>query len=1487
MKTISPRFNPLYLVVAAAVMSSAPPVAAQSVWNATNGVSANTNWSTAANWLPIGVPGASSNVLFIDRGGVASPGIINNVVDASTTVQQLAYRQTNGVHNTLIAPGVTLTVSNSIATTNLLAGTDNTASPTTLIVTNTISGSGGTLAITSTNIGSALVVRQITGGGAGSHLEVLDMSGLDKFSASLGNLWVGVFPGSTTTRPQGALFLARTNIISLLAVGTKLAPSLDVGDTGGSPDVNNTLALGITNNIAADTIVIGNQRSTSSLIFNPAFTNANTPSLFLRGHTGSRVTTFNLGDNSSATANIGSVTVGTADFSGGTIDAMVDSMTLGDGQPITGAGTGTSRGTLTMTAGAFNVNTLEAGFQNNTGVTAANTGTVNVNGGTLTVNTSLRLAKYGGSGGLSTGTLNITNGTVQASNIVAGGGASAINMSAGKLVLTNTIGSPASPLSSLSLYNGPTLQLPAFSGTTPVVVTNLVSDNSGIINVSALPALGGYPAQFPLISYQGSGSGVTFPTVTLPGTFAGYISNDSSSTVWIVITNGPSLAAALWGGGINNLWDTNTLNWTNNGAAVKYRDLDVLTFDDTAKTNNINVTATFIPAAWVQNNNTLNYTFSGVGSISGGSSLLKNGAASVTLAQSGGDNFTGGITINQGTVILDDANSAISGGLTIALGATLQIGNNDANGALPAGALHNDGTLVFNRANNVLVSSVIPGSGALVQNGSGTLTLSAVNTYTGNTLVNAGTLALTNTGSISGSAQVNVTGARLDVSGVSGVTSLSSLNLNNASLTVAVGYLQTNLLVNSLSMGGAGNAVNVSSLPPIASYPTTVTLVQSAGPISGFNMSPGSLPPGYTGSVAQSGDGTAVLLTLSSGPFGVRPVVFWTGADALNNVNTNWSDASNWQLPGAPAAPDSVIFNDTATAVNGSSLSTAGGGPSALIPDNFNNIVDRNFTVASLTYTNKGNTYHNTALTNGATLTVTNFLTIGALDTLSVGQQESVNISGGGAALNVNNTNASLQVWLGASGAVSSQATLDLSALDNFTANLNRLAVGACTVNNAVNRPGGILYLARTNTINCVFQTTTAEAGSTTGNSALLIGDCNQNQGPASFIYLGQGNTISADTIGVARQKTTASLLFNPIYANVLPYPSVTFKGFSSSVVSIFDVGDGIGNTGTTAGTGTMDLSGGIVTASVNTLNVGRASGGVSGVGTTTGNLVFDAGTITAATVNVGLQPTTGSKIGVGNLTLNTNSTIGASANLIVSGALNLGVNVGDVGAASTAGTLNINGGTVQANNILAGANGAQSTINLTAGALIITGTAGSPAAPLTTLSLSGGTTLQLNVSGGANVTNIVAATVTTSGTTTLKIGSLNGVTTGVTYPLISYTGADPFSGLSPAQLPSGYTGSLVDDTARGIVGLTLTVVPPTQPPRITSIRVSGTTLTLSATNGQSGGRFVLLGTTNVALPLSQWTPVLTNTFDGSGNLNLSTNIINPAVPQRFYLLSE
>ena len=76
-------------------------------------------------------------------------------------------------------------------------------------------------------------------------------------------------------------------------------------------------------------------------------------------------------------------------------------------------------------------------------------------------------------------------------------------------------------------------------------------------------------------------------------------------------------------------------------------------------------------------------------------------------------------------------------------------------------------------------------------------------------------------------------------------------------------------------------------------------------------------------------------------------------------------------------------------------------------------------------------------------------------------------------------------------------------------------------------------------------------------------------------------------------------------------------------------------------------------------------------------------------------------------------------------------------------------------------------------------------------------------------------------------------------------------------------------------------------PGQTTGIAVHGKSLTITSTNGVPNGTFTLLESTNLLRPASQWIPVLTNTFNASGNLNLTTNVINPGAPDEFYMIEQ
>jgi autotransporter-associated beta strand protein len=167
---------------------------------------------------------------------------------------------------------------------------------------------------------------------------------------------------------------------------------------------------------------------------------------------------------------------------------------------------------------------------------------------------------------------------------------------------------------------------------------------------------------------------------------------------------------------------------------------------------------------------------------------------------------------------------------------------------------------------------------------------------------------------------------------------------------------------------------------------------------------------------------------------------------------------------------------------------------------------------------------------------------------------------------------------------------------------------------------------------------------------------------------------------------------------------------------------------------------------------------------------------------------------------------------------------------------------------------------------------------------LNGITLMKLNRNAATNDVMSVGGKLTYDGTLSLTnlSGTLAATDTFKLFNAASYSGG--FGSITPATPGTGLAWNTINLTVNGTIGIVSTLVPT---PRITGISLSGTTLTITATNGPLSGRYVLLQSTNMAMPLNQWAPVLTNNFDGSGNLNLSTNIVNPKNTQAFYILSQ
>ena len=107
----------------------------------------------------------------------------------------------------------------------------------------------------------------------------------------------------------------------------------------------------------------------------------------------------------------------------------------------------------------------------------------------------------------------------------------------------------------------------------------------------------------------------------------------------------------------------------------------------------------------------------------------------------------------------------------------MQFGNGGTGGNLPANnqPITDNGNLALNLSNNVMVQNAISGTGNFRQNGSGVVSLTASNSYTGATVVNAGSLMVDNYigggGSLSNApgATIGGTGTNVGPLNVSGI----------------------------------------------------------------------------------------------------------------------------------------------------------------------------------------------------------------------------------------------------------------------------------------------------------------------------------------------------------------------------------------------------------------------------------------------------------------------------------------------------------------------------------------------------------------------------------------------------------------------------------------------------------------------------------------------------------------------------------------------
>ncbi|MDB6155909.1 MAG: transporter, partial [Chthoniobacteraceae bacterium] len=234
------------------------------------------------------------------------------------------------------------------------------------------------------------------------------------------------------------------------------------------------------------------------------------------------------------------------------------------------------------------------------------------------------------------------------------------------------------------------------------VAGNLTLGASSVLNFPAGDTFT-LSTDYTIATYTGTLTGTFGIVPTLPAGFSLSYGTLANSSIKLISTS----PTDTWNGTVNGKWDTTTANWK---TAALYTNGHRALFDDTAAgTKSVVITGGDVTPSRVTVDTAGNYTITGTAgnAIIGTAMLIKNGAG--TLVISGPHTFSGGVSINTGTLKLGASDSLPDGGpVVVAAGSSLDTqGFSDAVASLDVdGAVNGAGTLT--------VGSLVLGSGAIL-----------------------------------------------------------------------------------------------------------------------------------------------------------------------------------------------------------------------------------------------------------------------------------------------------------------------------------------------------------------------------------------------------------------------------------------------------------------------------------------------------------------------------------------------------------------------------------------------------------------------------------------------------------------------------------------------------------------------------------------------------------------------------------------------------
>jgi autotransporter-associated beta strand protein len=305
--------------------------------------------------------------------------------------------------------------------------------------------------------------------------------------------------------------------------------------------------------------------------------------------------------------------------------------------------------------------------------------------------------------------------------------------------------------------------------------------------------------------------------------------------------------------------------------------------------------------------------------------------------------------------------------------------------------------------------------------------------------------------------------------------------------------------------------------------------------------------------------------------------------------------------------------------------------------------------------------------------------------------------------------------------------------------------------------------------------------------------------------------------------------------------------------------------------TAIVEAGGAVIDDGGNSITIGEPlqHDGTLGIVPDGGLTKLDTGTLNLTTTN---SYTGETLVAGGTLALNSGAAIINSAAISISPGATLDASVHNGGALTIVnGQTLTGGGTVKGNITIAG------------GATLAPGGSLDTLVFNNNLTLAGGSTTLMEVSDTPTTNDAaqVAGSLVLSGSLVITNAGTNSLSAGDSFKLFNatiFSGA--FTNLSPV-IPGINLAWNTNNLTNGVLGI---VSSPTPPPKIATVNLSGGNFIIGGSNGVPNWPYSVLASTDLALPVAQWTVIASNSFDAAGGF-IFTNTTAANTPQTFYRL--